>query len=62
MVADVHSEGTHHDEHHDEHHVQGFWTKYIFSTDHKVIAKQFLISGIFWAIIGGGLSVLLRLQ
>jgi cytochrome c oxidase subunit 1 len=62
MVADVHSEDTHHDEHHDEHHVQGFWTKYIFSTDHKVIAKQFLISGIFWAIIGGGLSVLFRLQ
>lgn len=62
MVADVHSQDVHHDEHHDEHHVQGFWRKYIFSTDHKVIAKQFLISGIFWAIIGGGLSILFRLQ
>ena len=38
--------------HHDEHHDQSFITKYIFSEDHKVIAKQFLISGIFWAIIG----------
>ena len=36
--------------------------KYIFSTDHKTIAKQFLITGIFWAILGGGLSVIFRLQ
>ena len=49
------------DEHHDEHE-QGFIKKYIFSTDHKVIAKQFLITGIFWAIIGGALSVIFRLQ
>ena len=35
------------DEHHDEHHDQSFITKYIFSEDHKVIAKQFLITGIF---------------
>ncbi len=33
--------------------------KYIFTTDHKMIAKQFLITGIFWAIIGGGLSILI---
>ena len=32
------------DEHHDEHHDQSFITKYIFSEDHKVIAKQFLIT------------------
>ena len=42
-----------HDDHddHDDHH-GNFWTNYIFSTDHKVIAKQFLITGIVWAIIG----------
>src|SRR5260221_6181424 len=39
-----------------------FWTTYIFSTDHKVIGKQFLFTGIFWAVIGGLLSVLIRLQ
>ena len=39
-----------------------FWTKYIFSQDHKVIAKQFLITGIFWALLGGILSVIFRLQ
>ena len=48
--------------HHDEHHDQSFITKYIFSEDHKVIAKQFLISGIFWAIIGGAMSSLFRIQ
>jgi cytochrome c oxidase subunit 1 len=30
--------------------------------DHKMIAKQFLITGIIWAIIGGLFSVLFRLQ
>ena len=53
---------THGDDHHDEHQEQSFIFKYIFSTDHKTIAKQFLITGIFWAILGGGLSVLFRLQ
>jgi len=47
-------------EHHD--HPQSFVAKYIFSTDHKVIAKQYLISGIFWAVLGGFLSVIFRLQ
>ncbi len=62
-VTDVQiSEDLAHDDHHDDHHDQPFIYKYIFSTDHKTIAKQFLITGIFWAIIGGGLSVIFRLQ
>ncbi|MEM7656766.1 MAG: cbb3-type cytochrome c oxidase subunit I, partial [Bacteroidota bacterium] len=48
--------------HHDHHHHGNFWTTYVFSTDHKTIAKQFLITGIFMAVIGIGLSVLFRLQ
>src|SRR5678809_1696125 len=36
--------------------------RYVFSQDHKMIAKQFLITGIIWAIIGGLFSVLFRLQ
>ncbi|MEO7047413.1 MAG: cbb3-type cytochrome c oxidase subunit I, partial [Ferruginibacter sp.] len=39
-----------------------FITKYIFSQDHKMVSKQFLITGIIWAIIGGLLSVLFRIQ
>jgi cytochrome c oxidase subunit 1 len=46
--------------HHD--HKQSFITKYIFSQDHKIIARQFLITGMAWAIIGGLFSVLFRLQ
>jgi cytochrome c oxidase subunit 1 len=49
----------HHEEHH---HEETFLTKYIFSQDHKMIAKQFLFTGIFWAIIGAGMSVIFRLQ
>jgi cytochrome c oxidase subunit 1 len=56
----------HHDtavhDHHDHEHHDNFITKYIFSTDHKMIGKQFLVTGIFWAIIGGFLSILFRLQ
>ncbi|MGM0581763.1 MAG: cytochrome c oxidase subunit I [Bacteroidota bacterium] len=49
-----------HDEHHD--HKQSFISKYIFSTDHKMIGKQFLVTGIFWGLIGVGMSVIFRLQ
>src|SRR6185295_11405030 len=52
----------HRDKHHVHHHKETFITKYIFSQDHKTIGKQFLITGIMWAIIGGLFSVLFRLQ
>ena len=56
------SHGVLHDEHHIHHHKETFITKYVFSQDHKMIAKQFLATGIIWAIIGGLFSVLFRLQ
>jgi len=40
---DVHS----HD-HHDHHHEESFVSKYIFSQDHKMIGKQFLILLFLW--------------
>ena len=52
----------HEQEYHEHEHHDNFITKYIFTTDHKMIAKQFLITGMFWAIIGGFLSTLFRLQ
>jgi cytochrome c oxidase subunit 1 len=58
----VTSHEVHHDEHHVHHHKETFITKYIFSQDHKTIGKQFLITGIIWAVIGGLFSVLFRLQ
>ena len=45
-----------------EHHKETFITKYIFSQDHKMIAKQFLITGMFMAVIGMIMSALFRLQ
>ena len=58
----VTSHDVHHDEHHVHHHKETFITKYVFSQDHKMIAKQFLITGIIWAFLGGLMSVLFRLQ
>ena len=52
----------HHDEHHVHHHHETFITKYVFSQDHKMICKQFLITGIIWAILGALMSLLFRLQ
>lgn len=55
---------THHHDNHDDHghHKETFLTKYVFSQDHKMIAKQFLITGIIMAVIAMGLSILFRLQ
>ena len=44
------------------HQKESFITKYIFSQDHKMIGKQFLITAIFMAIVGVFLSVLFRIQ
>jgi len=53
-----------HDTHTTEHahHELGFVRKYIFSTDHKVIGLQYLITAMAMAIVGGVLSMLMRLQ
>ncbi|MEJ7663364.1 MAG: hypothetical protein WKG07_29390 [Hymenobacter sp.] len=57
-----HADHLHHDEHEHEHHDQHWLWKYVFAQDHKQIAKQFLITGMLWAILGGMLSSLFRLQ
>ena len=46
----------------DHHHKETFITKYVFSTDHKMISKQYLITGIFMGIIGVFMSMMFRLQ
>lgn len=54
-----------HDDHHDDHghhHKETFITKYIFSQDHKMIAKQYLITGLLMGVIGILMSVLFRMQ
>ncbi|MEN8764646.1 MAG: cytochrome c oxidase subunit I [Wenyingzhuangia sp.] len=44
------------------HHKETFVTKYIFSFDHKMIAKQFLVTGMIMGVIGVLMSLLFRLQ
>ena len=44
------------------HHKETFITKYIFSQDHKMISKQYLITGLIMGIVGIGMSLLFRLQ
>jgi cytochrome c oxidase subunit 1 len=51
-----------HEHHHGDKYQSNFITTYIFSQDHKIIARQFLITGIFWAIIGAGMSLIFRMQ
>lgn len=57
LAAQAHIDG-----HEAHHHEQSFITKYVFSQDHKMISKQYLITAIFMAVIGMMLSVFFRLQ
>ncbi len=56
------STATAHVEHTEHHHKESFISKYVFSMDHKMISKQFLITGIIMGIIGMAMSLLFRLQ
>ena len=47
---------------HGAHEPAGFWSHYVFSTDHKMIGRQFLFLGLFMLIIGGILAMLIRWQ
>ena len=49
-----------HNEHH--HHEETFISKYVFSTDHKMIAKQFLITAMVMGVIAILMSVFFRMQ
>ncbi|MFV5700547.1 cytochrome c oxidase subunit I [Flavobacterium sp. XS2P12] len=60
MSAEGHDHGQDHE--HEHHHKDTFITKYIFSIDHKMIAKQYLLTGIIMGVIGVGMSMLFRMQ
>ena len=48
-----------HEAHHEE---LGFWRKYVFSTDHKVIGIQYAVTGLLFLLFGFGLMMLMRWQ
>ena len=62
MSAEAHDHDHAHDHEHEHHHKDTFITKYIFSIDHKMIAKQYLITGIIMGVIGVAMSLLFRMQ
>ena len=41
---------------------QSVWSRYIFSTDHKVIAIQYISIGLIMAVIGGYMSYVIRMK
>ena len=43
-------------------HHDSFWSKYVFSTDHKVIGFQYMFTGIFMAVIGALMAYVFRMQ
>ena len=58
MAETVHAP-PHVEAHHEE---LGFWRKYVFSTDHKVIGIQYGITGIIFLFLGFFLMLLMRWQ
>jgi cytochrome c oxidase subunit 1 len=56
-ATDLHGD---HDSH--DHHKESFVSKYIFSQDHKMIGKQFLMTAIFMGVVAMLLSILFRIQ
>lgn len=62
MAALAHEAHGHHDTHSHDHHEEGFVSKYIFSQDHKMIGKQFLMTAVFMGVVAMLLSILFRIQ
>ena len=63
MSAITHDTHGHHDSHdHHDHHEETFISKYVFSQDHKMIGKQFLITAVFMGLVAMLLSLLFRIQ
>ena len=62
MSATAHAHVDDHADDHGHHHKETFVTKYIFSQDHKMISKQYLITGLIMGIIGIAMSLLFRMQ
>ncbi len=47
---------------HGGHHEQSWFLKYFWSTDHKIIAFQYLFTGMAMALIGGFMAYVFRMQ
>ena len=62
MTMGAHAHADHGAGHQHHHHEESFVSKYVFSQDHKMIGKQFLVTAIIMAWIAVIMSVMFRLQ
>jgi cytochrome c oxidase subunit I len=62
MVEATATETHGNDAHSHEHHGPQGILKYIWSTDHKMIAMQYMFTGMFMAIVGGFMAYVFRMQ
>jgi cytochrome c oxidase subunit 1 len=58
-MSAVAPDNNHHEEHH---HEESFVSKYIFTHDHKMIGKQFLMTAVFMGVVAMMLSIFFRVQ
>ncbi|MCC7301002.1 MAG: cbb3-type cytochrome c oxidase subunit I [Bacteroidia bacterium] len=63
-MSGEHAQAHLHDHAHDhhDHHEETWVTKYVFSMDHKVISRQFLITAVIMGVVAMLMSTLFRLQ
>jgi cytochrome c oxidase subunit 1 len=47
---------------HAHHEELSFWRTYVFSTDHKMIGRQFFFLGLFMLVLGGLMAMMMRWQ
>ena len=45
-----------------DHYKESFWTKYVWSTDHKIIGIQYGITSLVWLLFGFTLMMIMRYQ
>ena len=61
MEHSTHTHAGAHDDHH-HHEELGFWRKYVFSTDHKVIGIQYGFTSLAFLLLGFILMMIMRWQ
>ncbi|MCC6937299.1 MAG: cbb3-type cytochrome c oxidase subunit I [Flavobacteriales bacterium] len=62
MGAHAHAAHADHGADHQHHHEESFISKFVFTQDHKMIGKQFLVTAILMAWVAVIMSVIFRLQ
>lgn len=62
MATQPQTQHAHAGHEHDDHHELGFWSKYIFSTDHKTIGIQYGLTALSFLFFGFILMLLMRWQ